>query len=191
MKLNNLVKLGFLRLPFKQKLIWIGIITIVFILCPLTVNAEPPKSSEVKAVFIYKFLKFVEWPKTLEKNEINICTIGEDEINNSMDIINSMKHEQKTINIYKKIKKEDIKNCSVIFIGKTEQKNLKEILGISVENSVLTVGHEEGFIETGGIINFLIINNRVNFEINYKVAKESGIKISSKLLRTAKRVIKE
>jgi hypothetical protein len=56
---------------------------------------------------------------------------------------------------------------------------------------ILTVGETEHFIETGGIINFLMEDNKVRFEINDVAAKKSKLKISSQLLRLAKRVVEE
>lgn len=190
MKLKNLINFGFLKLPHNQRLFRITLLSLVLLFFPCTTNAEPLKSSEVKAVFIYKFLKFIEWPEIEEKSTINICTVGNEEINESIDVINSMMHEQKKINVQKKTKKKNLANCKVIFLGEIEPGQTKKILKFSKENSILTISQKKGFLEKGGIINFLIINNRVNFEINNKSAKESGIKISSKLLRTAKRVIK-
>ncbi len=57
--------------------------------------------------------------------------------------------------------------------------------------SVLTVADTKGFLESGGIINFLMEDKKVRFEINVTAAKKSKLKISSKLLRLAKRVVKE
>ncbi len=54
----------------------------------------------------------------------------------------------------------------------------------------MTVGDVKGFAQLGGIINFIIVKNKVRFEINMKAAEEAGLKISSKLLRLA-RIVQE
>ena len=56
---------------------------------------------------------------------------------------------------------------------------------------VLTVGEIDGFLESGGIINFIMEDEKVRFEINNTSARESELEIRSKLLRLAKRVIDE
>jgi hypothetical protein len=56
---------------------------------------------------------------------------------------------------------------------------------------VLTVGDMNGFLESGGVINLIMENNKVHFEINISAAKRAGIAIRSQLLKLAKRVIKE
>lgn len=53
----------------------------------------------------------------------------------------------------------------------------------------MTVGETDGFLESGGIVNFLMEDERVRFEINNTAARQAKLKIRSKLLRLAKRVI--
>ena len=67
----------------------------------------------------------------------------------------------------------------------------KEILEALKGSSVLTVGEMDNFLENGGIINFLIRDRKVCFEVNTVAAKDARLKIRSKLLRLAKRVIGE
>ncbi len=49
----------------------------------------------------------------------------------------------------------------------------------------------QGFLESGGIINFVMEEKKVRFEINMTAAKSAKLKIRSQLLRLAKRVIGE
>jgi hypothetical protein len=53
------------------------------------------------------------------------------------------------------------------------------------------VGEMPGFLEAGGIMNFLMEDNKVRFEVNAAAAKHAKLKIRSQLLRLAKRVIEE
>jgi hypothetical protein len=66
---------------------------------------------------------------------------------------------------------------------------MKQILEGLGGASVLTVGDCKGFAEQGGMINFVLENDRVQFEVNRKAAEQAGLKISSKLLSVAKSVI--
>lgn len=50
---------------------------------------------------------------------------------------------------------------------------------------VLTVGEFEGFAKRGGMINFIIVDNRIAFEINIDAARRAGLSISSQLLKLA------
>jgi len=56
---------------------------------------------------------------------------------------------------------------------------------------VLTVGETVDFLEVGGIINFIVEEKKIRFEINVAAARKAGLKVRSKLLRLAKRVVRE
>ncbi len=58
-------------------------------------------------------------------------------------------------------------------------------------NGVLTVSDTQGFLEDGGIVNFVIEDNKVRFDINLTASEKAGLKIRSQLLRLAKKVIKD
>ena len=70
-------------------------------------------------------------------------------------------------------------------------KRMREILGAVREFSVLTVGESDRFLENGGLINFMPGAEKGEFEINLTAAQHVGLKISSKVLRIAHRVVQE
>ena len=81
------------------------------------------------------------------------------------------------------------KACHILFIASSEKARLKQILE-SLQGSVaLTVGDTEGFAEQGGMINFVLDHDRVQFKVNRSAAELAGLRISSKLLTVAKLVI--
>jgi hypothetical protein len=53
------------------------------------------------------------------------------------------------------------------------------------------VGDTDGFVQQGGMINFVLVNNRVQFEVNRWAIEVAGLKISSKLLSVAKLVVNQ
>jgi hypothetical protein len=66
---------------------------------------------------------------------------------------------------------------------------VKQILEGLRGSYALTVGDTKGFAEQGGMINFVLDNDRVQFEVSRKAVEQAGLKISSKLLSVAKLVI--
>jgi len=79
----------------------------------------------------------------------------------------------------------------VLYVCASEKEHLKEIINIVEGSSVLTVGDTDGFLEAGGIINLLIEDKKVRFEVNVTAAEKANLQIRSQLLRLAKRVVKE
>lgn len=138
----------------------------------------------IKAAFIYNFSKFVEWPaETSEKSgNFIVCVLGDEHLVPYFEKLNGKKARDKKVVIRHIKQAEDIGNCHIVFVGKSEQKNLPEILTKLKGQSVLIVGDEEGFSKQGGMINFVMKDDQVRFEINPNAVKRAGLKISSKLL---------
>ena len=78
-----------------------------------------------------------------------------------------------------------ITSCHLVFISKSEQSRFTEILAALGRNPILTVSEAEGFTESGGVINFVIRNNKIRFTINAEAARANGLELSSKLLSLA------
>jgi uncharacterized protein DUF4154 len=147
---------------------------------------------KLKAAYIYNFLRFVEWPET-DKLTTNICVYGIKESYrpafNSMATLSkkSRKLNIKLLSVNAELN--SLKSCQIIFItDKAEYKN-KEILDYTKDISALTIGESSNFIQQGGLINFIRIRDKIKFEINAEAAKSVGLKIPSKVLRIAERLV--
>jgi len=80
------------------------------------------------------------------------------------------------------------RNCHILFVAFSGA-SVKSILEGLRGASVLTVGDCQGFAQQGGMINFALVDGRIQFEVNRHSAEQAGLKISSKLLSVAKFVI--
>lgn len=83
---------------------------------------------------------------------------------------------------------QEIQGCQVLFIGAAEKKSLRAIL-LSAKGNSLTVGESEHFLQEGGMIGFLLEENKIRFEVNLEAAQNAKLRISSRLLALAKSVI--
>ncbi len=148
---------------------------------------------QVKAAFLYNFAKFVEWPPSSFSNAseaLRICVFGRDPFGEELRNITS----EKTVNghrleVHGEVDLEHARSCHILFITSPGETRMKGIVEGLRGASVLTVGDSKGFVEQGGMINFVLENDRVQFEVNDKAAEQAGLKISSKLLSVAKFVI--
>ena len=80
--------------------------------------------------------------------------------------------------------------CEIIFIAISNTERLQQALESIKGESILSVGDSNEFIDKGGVIGLYIVNNKVKFEINQRAANDNGLKINSRLLELANRVIK-
>ena len=79
--------------------------------------------------------------------------------------------------------------CQVLFISRSERERVPQIVAAVKDSPVLTVGDIPGLVDQGVSINFTLEGSKVRFEINTDAADKAGLKISSKLLQLAKRVV--
>ncbi len=153
-------------------------------------RAESPTEYEVKAAFLFNFVKFVEWPPTppaSPKDPFTICTLGEDRFRGVLDRIVEGKAWNGHPLLVRRLKTpQEARACQILFISSSERAGISRIFESLRGASVLTVGETEGFAQGGGMINFTLEEDRVRFEINVDAARAAGLKISSRLLSLAK-----
>jgi hypothetical protein len=82
----------------------------------------------------------------------------------------------------------DATDCRILFIGTSENKQIKELLSTVGKLGVLTVSDLPQFIDQGGMVQFVIAENRVRFAINLAATREAGLNLSSELLKVAAEV---
>ena len=143
----------------------------------------------MKAAFLLNFARFVEWPAAafaVAADPLVLCIFGKDPFGDTLDQIVS----RKTINARRLAIRRisdpgAVRSCHVLFIAASQARRFGEIADTVAGSSVLAVGESEGFAERGGMINFVVEDNRVRFEINPSTAARSRLRISSKLLQLA------
>lgn len=160
----------------------------------LPARAQPaPTEYQLKAAFLYNFIKFVQWPANTfatESAPITIGVLGENPFGNNLEATvkgKSIDGHPLSIKYFSSAKDPAVKSCQVIFICQSERKRMGEILSALKGTRLLTVSETETFIDDGGMINFVMENNKVRFEINEVAIRHSGLCISSKLLNLRKR----
>lgn len=160
---------------------------------PNGAQAQSSQEYEIKAAFLYNFVKFVEWPSGAlpeTSDTITVCVLGDDPPGDALASINgkTVKGRRLTTRRIEPVK--GIESCHVLFVSSSAQSRLPQVMQDLRGTSVLTVGEAERFIPSGGIINFVIERNKVRFEINPVGAERAGLKLSSQLLSLA-RVVRQ
>jgi hypothetical protein len=182
---------------------------------PVWAGSGSAEEREVKAAFLYNFMKFVEWPaeKVGDANEpVVVGIIGSKDFVTALEPIGHKKVHNKNIALkyfvgYEKLKKpqeadeqqwkqkiEALKSCHLLMFCNCDSARVetaREILEALRDSPVLTVGEQGDFLESGGMINFLMEEEKIRFEISAAASKKGDLKISSQLLRLAKRVVEE
>ncbi len=157
--------------------------------------AEPPSivtEYQLKAVYLFNFTKFIKWPATAFANDdspYSICILGEDPFQEKLDLAvkNETVHKRSvTIQRLKTGQTAKIKFCHVLFISRSEQKQLDNILAQLHQAPILTVSDMDDFISQGGMIGFYLLKNtKVRFSIDPQTLSETGLVASAQLLQIA------
>ncbi|HEV7746112.1 MAG TPA: YfiR family protein [Pyrinomonadaceae bacterium] len=147
------------------------------------------KEYQIKAAFLYNFSQFVEWPAGSFANAqapLIIGVIGDDPFGSYLDdLVKGEKVNNHPLAVQRFHRVDEIKNCHVLFVSRSEAKQIEQILSILRSRNILTVGDFEDFAQRGGMIRFITENNKIRFRINVGVARAAKLTISSKLLRAA------
>jgi hypothetical protein len=151
--------------------------------------AEPVSEYQLKAVFLFNFTQFVEWPAAAlpaENAPFVIGVLGADPFGATLDGVVKGETEHGhalAIERYRSIA--EIRNCQILFIPASELTHMQEILATLKGRSVLTVTDADDPSLRGVIIGLIRRDNRIRMRIDLQAAKASNLIISSKLLRPA------
>ena len=164
-----------------------------FCACPLLASrapgaAEPLPEYSVKALFLYNFLKFTEWPEGPRK-ELGVCVLGSDPFGDALDAIEGKTAHGLPVRVKRGMTAERAKECALVFINEPDRPRLLRTLRALEGVSVLTVAEHEGFVGAGGMIGLEIRDSRVQFQINVKAAGKGNLKISAQLMKLARQVV--
>jgi hypothetical protein len=152
-------------------------------------GAETPSEYQVKAVFVFNFSRFVEWPPqafSTPNQPFAICILGNDPFGSRLDeAVRGEQISQHPLLIRRLRSVHEADDCQILYIDRSEGGELLQILSALDHRSTLTVSELSDSAERGGMIQFTTENNRIRLRINVESARAAGLIISSNLLRPA------
>jgi hypothetical protein len=146
------------------------------------------REATIKAVFLFNFTQFVEWPATAHSSPTSpfvIGILGDDPFGTYLDeTIAGEKVDGHPLMIKRYRDAKEVRGCHILFINAKEMEQ-KDLFSLLAGKNILTVGDAKNFAKQGGMIRLATENNKIKLEINAETAKEEKLVISSKLLRIA------
>jgi hypothetical protein len=175
---------------FTYLLLFIGFMLMSVL--PARAGEREAAEYEVKAAFLYNFAKFTEWPAGSfagDQAPLTICVLGDDPFGKAFNPIRSKTVKNRPVAVREIADVDAAGGCHLLFIAASEQTHADAILGSLGKRSVLTVSDMKKFAQSGGMISFVMVDDKVRFEINNGAADRAGLKISSQILKLARNVI--
>ncbi len=153
------------------------------------VSAAEVPEYEVKAEFLERFTRFIDWPGEAGEGPFTIGVIGHNPFGGYLDrVVATHKIKGRTTEIRYIDDLTQIDRCQVLFIASAERERLPKILARTGSKPILTVSDSAGFATAGVLINFYNSTDTVRFEINEAAVEKSGLKVSARLLKLARLV---
>lgn len=164
--------------------------SLLFLMCAPVADSGDTQNSEqeIKAAFIHHFCAYVTWPQTPAEARFVVGIAA------SRKTTRALKKtlEEKTngackFNVRSVRPNDDLQNINILYTTQDGHASPADFRALTSSPAILTIS-EEGEIPTHGVINFVIRDDYVRFQISKSRADEIGLKLSSQLLEVAVQV---
>ena len=165
----------------KKIYLWISLIIVV-----VSVNIAKNVSGiyTYHAVYMYNFIKYIEWPVSKKEGPFVIGILGASPIINELnDMAAKKKVGLRTIEVKKLSALNEAATCNILFIPENSSARLEEATENTRNKGVLIITETPGMVKKGSAINFIFVDGKLKFEINKNAASQSNLNISSELFR--------
>lgn len=171
---------------------------------PWTLYAKKPDLTDVQAklAIIYNFIsRYVKWPdqpSTDAVRDINICSIGSDELTKEMELLTKASTDKMRVNVISNVASNRWQNCHVLYIAKSEQRDVPAILAGIKTLPVLTFSSIESFADDGGMISLIretqmqgaFERTFIRYEVNTASVYTAKLYVDPDALELARKVIR-
>jgi hypothetical protein len=160
---------------------------------PAPAQADRAAEIQIKAAFLYKFGAFVEWPPAAfegPEGPFTIGVLGADALAGELEQITAGRTVHgRRVAVRTLRRGESLAGLHVLFVGQLEGARLAEILQGARGQALLVVTESEGALSQGSMINFVAVEDKVRFDVALPQAERGQLRISSRLLTVARKVI--
>jgi len=156
-------------------------------------SAQTSDEYQIKAAFLYKFAGYIEWPDevfTDAGSPLVFGVIGADQLADSLELlVRDRKVYSRPIQVRRLQADTPVTGVHILFVGQSVSQLMEPLLPDVVSRSVLTVTETTTVRSKGSVINFLVVNDKVRFDVSLQPAELGRLQISSRLLQVAHNVI--
>ena len=137
---------------------------------------------QAQAVFIYNFTRLIEWPADYKSGDFVVGVFGSSEVFNDVkSFCNGKMVGNQPISVAKYVNADDVGKCHILFISYGKSKELGAITSKISGNKTLIISERKGALDEGSAINFVIVDDKLKFELKASNGTKYGLKIHSNL----------
>jgi hypothetical protein len=169
---------------------WKAALLTLLLLLHAAVRADTLSEDDIKAGFIFNFVKYAQWPgAALRGGELRVCGLGTQALAGKLSQLQGRQIMGREIQVRTSPRPDEWRNCNLLFIPDGDQQRVDTVLRAVAQAPVLTVGDSDDFAQSGGIIGLKQKAGRIRFDINLGAARRAGLTLSSQLLKLADVVV--
>jgi hypothetical protein len=184
-----------IRRPLYRAVAILGAMLVAFVSISAVGAQSPSLEDKLKATYLYKFIPYIEWPAGAfpsSSSAITLCVVGNDPFGEILDdaIKSSPPVDKRTVTVRRLVASDrtPTAGCHILFLAASTTSSAADIIDAVRGTPVLTVTDRAASSTAGSVINFVLKDNRVRFEVDDAAASENGLVLSSKLLSIASQV---
>lgn len=151
-----------------------------------------PIERQVKAAYLYKFAGFVEWPEgsfTRPDAPLQIGVAGNDALAEQVEQMVAGRSINGHPIVVRKLHRGDgLAGFHILFIGMPDRAAAAELLAAARGQALLTVSDSDDIAALGSMVNFVVADDRLRFEVALKAVAASRLRISARMLAAAYKV---
>ncbi|QSZ42036.1 DUF4154 domain-containing protein [Sulfurimonas aquatica] len=172
--------------------IFLLFITSSLFLTPLSM-ADGANVKDIKVAYIYNFIRYINWPDSHYHDDLfHICVHEKSDLITNLEVLEKKSVKSKPIKlILISNKTEKLARCEVLVLPKLNQQELKMYTDYAAPSNILTISDTQGYAKLNVMINLIVLNNKIKFEVNLHEVDTTQLTISSSLLKLAKIVKNE
>lgn len=159
-----------------------------FLMMPATA-LPAPSEYQVKAVFLFNFARFVEWPALTfvsASSPFTICVYGKDPFGADLDdVVRGEAISGRPLAVRRVKDTQELRDCQILYIARVADSELDAILAALGQQGTLTVSDVEGAARRGVMIRMMTVGGKIRLRVNVDAARAARLTISSNLLRSA------
>jgi hypothetical protein len=149
------------------------------------------RQESVKAAFVLRFSGYVTWSgKDLPGDKFTIAVLGADDVVQDLQTLAAdYKVHGRPVEVRRVNSLHSATMAQIVYVGTNRRGDPRYELAPLAGKGVLIITDAQGALDAGSVINLLVVDQRIRFEVSLNGARSQGLKISSDLLALAARVV--
>ncbi len=171
----------------------LALVTTLLLGAPAASKADEAKASDyqVKAAYLYNFAKLAEWPAPSLASGPSVFVIGvaggdADFVGVLTGVVAGRVIAGRPVVVKRVSGLEEMLSCQLLFFRSSERKRTQAAIGTLERAAILLVGEDPSFLQNGGMINLILDNGKIQFEVNRDALDRGGIHFSPQTLTLAR-----